>query len=137
MPKGEWSILSINVDNQSVHNSEGFERIEMSDNVMTIRPAGMKFTVQHVTERTAVLESQGQVFFADYKTSRQDQQLNLRLTRPQFAETIDIRAQIQDWEIWSLIVIYSERILLLEIAKFYLPLFGALHAIVSEPFFMR
>lgn len=96
MPKGEWSILSINVDSQSVHNSEGFERIEMSDNVMTIRPAGMKFTVQHVTERTAVLESQGQVFFADYKTSRQDQQLNLRLTRPQFAETIDIRAQIQD-----------------------------------------
>ena len=93
IPNGDWAILSIAVDNQSVHSSEGFERIEMSETGMTIRPSGMTFTVQQATKDSAVLESQGQVFFADFKTSQQDQQLNLRLTRPQFAETIDIQAQ--------------------------------------------
>ena len=93
IPKGDWSILSITVDDQSVQNKEGFEMIELSDDVITIHPSGMTFNVQQATEHSAVLESQGQVFFADYKTSDQDKQLNLRLTRPRFAETIDIQAQ--------------------------------------------
>lgn len=91
--QGEWAILSVEVDETSVFDQQGFQRMELMGDELTIRPSGLKFKVQQSTSRSAVLESHGQVFFADYLTTNDDNQLSLKLSRPQFSETIRICAE--------------------------------------------
>jgi hypothetical protein len=89
--QGEWAILSVEVDTDKVLDQEQYQRLEIDGDQLTIQPSGMKFKVQQSTSRSAVLESRGQVFFADFVAQEQDQ-MCLELSRPQFSERIRINA---------------------------------------------
>ena len=87
---GRWSIRSVCVNSQPTSDETGFETLISEDGVLRIEPAGIALHVSQATDRSAVLESRSQVFFADYFT--QGDELTLNLSRPQFAETISITA---------------------------------------------
>ena len=88
---GEWAILSVEVDANAVLDKQQYQSLEVAGDELTIKPSGMKFKVQQSTSRSAVLESRGQVFFADFM-SHDDERISLELTRPQFAERVRINA---------------------------------------------
>ena len=88
---GAWAIKRVQVDAESVSNREGFERLVVSPNRIAIEPAGIEFSVNQSTSRSAVLESRSQIFFAEYYT--RDGELTLELTRPMFNETVRLSAE--------------------------------------------
>ncbi len=88
---GAWAIKRVQVDTESVSNREGFERLVVSPNRIAIEPAGIEFSVNQSTSRSAVLESRSQIFFAEYYT--RDGELTLELTRPMFNETVRLSAE--------------------------------------------
>ena len=95
--KGQWQIQSVLVNDQTVLNNEGFLRLEISNDELVIQPIGFRFNIQQSTARSAVLESGGRVFFADFVEN--DKAIELRLTRPEFEETINIGAEYMDAQV--------------------------------------
>ena len=88
---GLWQIESVLVNEQTVVNNEGFLRLDVSENDFVIQPLGFRFYVQQQTPQSAVLESGGRVFFADFLVK--DDAVHLKLTRPEFDEVIHIGAK--------------------------------------------
>ena len=91
--RGSWTIKSVQVNSAPVLNAEGFRQLVVKDRAVAIEPAGIEFSVEQSTTRTAVLESRSQVFFADFFS--RDGQLTLNLTRPSFDEKISLSAQLE------------------------------------------
>jgi hypothetical protein len=90
--RGSWTIKSVQVNSAPVLNAEGFRQLVIKDKAVAIEPAGIEFSVEQSTSRTAVLESRSQVFFADFIS--RDGQLTLNLSRPSFDEKICLSAQL-------------------------------------------
>ncbi len=90
--RGSWTIKSVQVNSTPVLNAEGFRQLVVKDKAVAIEPAGIEFSVEQSTTRTAVLESRSQVFFADFFS--RDGQLTLHLSRPSFDEKISLSAQL-------------------------------------------
>ena len=88
--QGAWTIDSVQVNSETVLNNDGFEKLIVSPNQVSIEPAGIEFIVNQSTSRSAILESRSQVFFAEY--SQNDGRLTLSLSRPAFRETIRLSA---------------------------------------------
>lgn len=88
---GAWAIKTVQVNADSVSNREGFERLVVSSNRIAIEPAGIEFSVNQSTSRSAVLESRSQIFFAEYFT--RNGELTLELSRPTFKEKIRLNAE--------------------------------------------
>ncbi len=88
---GAWAIKTVQVDKESVSNHEGFERLFVTQDRIAIEPAGIEFSVNQSTSRSAVLESRSQIFFAEYFT--RNGELTLELTRPSFNEKIRLNAE--------------------------------------------
>ncbi len=93
LQQGEWAIMSVKVNSETVMNYEGFVQLNISGEEFSIEPIGLQFAIRQVTPGAAVLESQGQTYFADFELN--DEQLTLTLTRPKFHETVTISAQFQ------------------------------------------
>lgn len=91
--RGSWTIKSVHVNSAPVLNAEGFCHLVVKDNAVAIEPAGIEFSVEQSTARTAILESRSQVFFADF-TAR-DGALTLNLSRPAFSEKISFSAELE------------------------------------------
>ena len=89
--EGAWAITTVQVDADSVNNREGFERLVVTPGRIAIEPAGIEFSVNQSTSRSAILESRSQIFFAEYFT--RNGELTLELTRPMFSETIRLSAE--------------------------------------------
>ena len=89
---GYWTINSVQVNSEPVMDQDGFEKLVVSNNQISIEPAGIEFSVNQATSRSAILESRSQVFFAEY--SRNDGTLTLNLSRPAFRETIRLNASL-------------------------------------------
>ncbi len=87
---GQWMIRSVFVNSQPTSEECGFQKLISEDGMLRIEPAGISLRINQATDRSAVLESRSQVFFADYFTDGDE--LTLNLSRPQFAETISITA---------------------------------------------
>ncbi len=87
---GEWMIRSVSVNSQPASKENGFLTLVSESGVLRIEPAGIVLRINQATDRSAVLESRSQVFFADYFT--RGNELTLNLSRPQFAETVSITA---------------------------------------------
>lgn len=88
---GSWTIKSVQVNSAPVLNAEGFSRLVVREKALAIEPAGIEFSVAQSTDRSAVLESRSQVFFADF--CARDGELILNLTRPAFDEQISLNAR--------------------------------------------
>ena len=89
---GNWTIHSVFVNSEQVTDQDGFEKLVVSNNHISIEPAGIEFSVNQATSRSAILESRSQVFFAEY--FKNDGQLTLDLSRPAFRETIRVSASL-------------------------------------------
>jgi hypothetical protein len=87
---GQWMIRSITVNSRPASIENGFQQLIFTDGLLRIEPAGITMNVSQSTAKSAVLESCSQIFFADYST--RGDTLFLKLTRPQFAETVSITA---------------------------------------------
>ena len=90
VPKGEWEIVSILVNRETVLNDDGFRSVEIADDELIIQPSGMSFKVKQSTSENAVLESRGQVFYADFSFSQG--MMIVELTRPKLKESVRIEA---------------------------------------------
>ena len=88
---GAWTIKSVQVDAEEVEN-EGFEYLHVTPNRITIEPAGIEFTVNQATSRSAILESRSQILFAEY--FKRDNELPLELSRPPFNEIVRLNANM-------------------------------------------
>ncbi len=91
--QGTWQIHSVEVNAQPAIESDGFRILISSADEIKIEPIGIAFTVNQATARSAVLESQSQIFFADFFV--RGNQLSLNLTRPSFSERISFQATYQ------------------------------------------
>ncbi len=89
-PTGRWRIEMILVDRKTVMNNEGFCGLLITENELQILPAGMLFSIKQSSDGTAVLQSRGQDFYAEYKY--ENDVLEIELSRPKFNETILIEA---------------------------------------------
>ena len=88
---GAWAITKVRVDTEPVNDREGFERLVVTPNRIAIEPAGIEFSVNQSTSRSAVLESRSQIFFAEYFT--RDGELTFELSRPAFNEKARLSAE--------------------------------------------
>lgn len=88
---GAWRIESVQVDAEPVVE-EGFDQLVVSSNQISIEPAGIEFSVNQSTWRSAVLESRSELFFAEF--SKRDDKLTFELSRPAFNEKIRLFASM-------------------------------------------
>ena len=88
---GAWTIRSVQVDKEPVLD-EGFERLVVSPGQIAIEPAGIEFNVSQATHRSAILESQSQLYFAEY--SKVDDELTVEFSRPMFNEKVRLNARM-------------------------------------------
>ena len=92
--QGAYTIDSVQVNSEPVMDNDGFEKLIVAPNQVSIEPAGIEFVVNQSTSRSAILESRSQVFFAEY--SKRDGHLTLDLSRPAFRETIRLSASLEN-----------------------------------------
>ena len=90
---GEWTILSVLVNSETVMNYQGFVHLEIRDDLLTIQPIGLEFRVLRATEGRAVLESRGQTYYADFNF--REGKLEMAMTRPNYSESVVITAEFQ------------------------------------------
>jgi hypothetical protein len=92
--RGSWTIKSVQVNSRPVPNADGFNQLVIRDKAVAIEPAGIEFSVEQSTARTAILESRSQVFYADFCS--RNGELTLNLTRPSFDEKISLNARLEN-----------------------------------------
>ncbi|MFK7766715.1 MAG: hypothetical protein AB8B55_05800 [Mariniblastus sp.] len=90
IPKGDWAVESILINGTTVMNNDGMRGLEILDDEWVIQPVGQRFKVRQSTSKTAVLESNGEVFYADFEVRGSD--LRLQLARENRNETVCIEA---------------------------------------------
>ena len=98
-PHGEWRIDGVLINQETVMNDEGFRFLQIADEDLAIQPAGLTFAVKQSTQSSAVLESRGQVFFAEFKVNAD--RMTIELTRPKFKETIQIEAELVNTKVFA------------------------------------
>ena len=97
---GLWQIESVLVNEQTVINDEGFLRLDVTENDFVIQPIGLRFNFQQLTPRSAILESGGRAFLADFLVN--ENAIHLKLTRPEIDETIHIGATYMEASVPSM-----------------------------------
>ena len=90
---GMWRVQLVEVNSKPAGETEDFGLLISTPEALRLDPAGIVFRFQQATERTAVLESRSQVFFAEFHT--RGDRLTINMSRPAFAEKITIVAA---WE---------------------------------------
>ena len=89
--EGTWHIETVLVNKETVMNNEGFTGLEVSDNEIVIQPVGMRFKVEQETMHSAIMESRGQVYFADWTVD--NTAIELVISRPDVKDTITFSAK--------------------------------------------
>ena len=91
IPIGDWAIKCVLVNDETVMNNEGMRALEILDREWVIQPAGQRFKILQLTSKSAVLESEGGTYYADFQIDAN--KLSLQLSRPNFKEKIRIAAK--------------------------------------------
>ena len=91
IPKGFWDIESVIINNRTVLNDDSIRCLEIHDDEWVIQPARQRFRVRQTSTksnglRSAVLESKGEVYFADFKVSGSN--LVLTMSRQNVKEVV-------------------------------------------------
>ena len=89
--KGLWSINRVSINSKDEANSDNFRQLLVSENRVRIEPAGIDFSINQSTSKSAILESRSQIFFAEF--FEQGERLRITLSRPAFAETVSLDAE--------------------------------------------
>ena len=66
VPFGGWEIDSVLIDARTVMNNDGIRSLRVSDKEWVLQPLGQKFDVIQVTPKKVTLNSNGEIYFADY-----------------------------------------------------------------------
>jgi hypothetical protein len=90
IPNGDWAIQCVLLNDQTVVNSDSIRALEILDLEWVIQPAGQRFKVRQLTSKSAVLESNGQTYYAEFQVD--GSQLNLQLSRQNVKETLTVEA---------------------------------------------
>ena len=91
-PKGVWCVNAVLINQKTVMNNEGFRFLNVTDDEISIEPVGIKFRVRQKTEGKAVLESNHELFYADFSYSQAF--FTIELTRPNCQESILFEAEL-------------------------------------------
>ncbi|HMO14761.1 MAG TPA: hypothetical protein PKD64_06780 [Pirellulaceae bacterium] len=91
---GLWSIRRVAVNADQTANDDTFRQLIVNGKSVRIEPAGIDFSVNQSTSKSAILESRSQIFFADF--FEHGERLRLTLSRPEFAETVSLDAEYLD-----------------------------------------
>ena len=91
IPNGDWAIECILVNDETVMNNGGMRALEILENEWVIQPAGQRFKIIQLTPKSAVLESEGGTYYADFQVDAN--KLSLQLSRPNVKEKIKIAAE--------------------------------------------
>jgi len=90
IPKGNWQIDCVILNEVTVVNNDGMRGLEILEDEWVIQPSNQRFRIRQTTNDSAILESNGQVFRADFEIN--GSKLGLKLSRPNLKETIKIEA---------------------------------------------
>ncbi len=99
VPFGGWEIDSVLIDARTVMNNDGIRSLRVSDKEWVLQPLGQKFDVIQVTPKKVTLNSNGEIYFADY--SIDGTRLALELTRPDRCEKVSIEAHAITADVFS------------------------------------
>lgn len=91
-PKGVWCVNAVLINQKTVMNNEGFRFLNVTDDEISVEPVGIKFRVRQKTEGRAVLESNHELFYADFSCS--EEFFTVELTRPNCLESILFEAEL-------------------------------------------
>ena len=90
IPEGDWAIECVLINQVTVMNNEGMRAVEVKDDAWVIQPAGQRFRICQSTAKSAVLESNGEVFYADYEVD--GNKLLVDLSRRNIKEVVSFEA---------------------------------------------
>ena len=90
IPHGDWAINCILINETTVMNDDAIRGLEISESEWVLKPIGQRFKVVQSTSNSAVLESKGETYYADFQASGGS--LVLQMSRPNFKERIRIEA---------------------------------------------
>ena len=99
IPTGNWQIECILINDETVMNYESIRGLEILKDEWVIQPSGQRFRIRQSAGNTAVLESNGQVYFADFEVDGCS--LKLKMSRQNVKETIGIDAVAITADIYS------------------------------------
>lgn len=91
-PKGVWCVNAVLINQKTVMNNEGFRFLNITEDEISIEPIGLKFRVRQKTEGKAVLESNHELFYADF--SYMQGCFTIELARPNCQESILFEAEL-------------------------------------------
>ena len=92
LPTGVWCVNAVLINHKTVMNNEGFRFLNVTDDEMSIEPAGIKFQFTQKNDAGAVLESDGELFYARFSQSQEC--CAIELTRPGFQELLLFEAEL-------------------------------------------
>ena len=90
IPLGSWSIESVIVNGTTVVNDDSIRGLEIHEDGWVIQPSNQRFRLRESNGSTAVLESGGQLYYADVDVNAD--RLSLKMSRPKIEETVTIDA---------------------------------------------
>ena len=91
IPNGDWAIDCVLVNDETVLNNEGMRALEIEVRDWVIQPSGQRFKVTQLTSNSAVLDSNGETYYAIFEVNGSN--LDLQLSRPNLKEKIRIKAE--------------------------------------------
>jgi hypothetical protein len=91
IPYGDWMIQSVLINDTTVMNHDGIRALEILDGEWRLQPATQKFNVTQLTSKSAVLESNGVTYHADFAI--EGTHMSMQLSRPNLKERISLEAE--------------------------------------------
>ena len=67
IPKGDWAIESVFINEDTVLNCDTIRGLEILADEWVIRPVGQRFRIRQAGSDSAVLESDGEAYYADMR----------------------------------------------------------------------
>jgi len=99
IPIGSWHIECVLINEETVMNYESVRGLEILKDEWVIQPSGQRFRIRQSAGNTAVLESNGKVFFADFEVDGSS--LYLKMSRKNVKERIAIEAVAITADVYS------------------------------------
>ena len=90
IPIGSWHIECVLINEETVMNYDSIRGLEIKKDEWVIQPSGQRFRIRQSAGKTAVLESNGDVYFADYEVDGSS--LTVKMSRQNMKETITVEA---------------------------------------------
>lgn len=91
IPVGTWAVERLFINGEMVVNNESVRAIQIFDREWVLQPTGQRFKLTQLTANSAVLESNGETFYAEFEID--GNLLDLQLSRANRKEVIRISAE--------------------------------------------